>query len=136
MLREKEPTIDTYTHSLIYKGTCMYNIGDSVTVKFRTRDYSYWAENEFAENEMSGTVVKTPSWVEYKAIALKTGNPDFPLSIIPLHNIVGYEEPVFAGVKKAWTVGKYIVESINGKVSCTCVGFQYRRYCKHSEGVQ
>lgn len=114
----------------------MYSVGSHVTVKFKVRDYTYWAESEYKEVEMTGTVVKTPAWVEYQAVALKTGNPEFPLSIIPVHTMVGYEEPVFQGVKKAWTVGKYIVESVDGVLSCSCVGFQYRRYCKHSDEIK
>jgi len=43
--------------------------------------------------------------------------------------------------EKTWVVkgskgDEYTVTKIGSKMSCTCVGFQYRRKCKHVEGVK
>ena len=81
----------------------------------------------------TGVVVKTPSYVDYPAVALKTEDPDFPLRIIATRFIDGYEEKEQDGEIRSWNTGKYIVTKANGYLSCTCVGFQYHRRCKHSD---
>lgn len=110
-----------------------YEIGSKVEIRTIWNSYVIGYEGPTVYT-VKGTVVKTPSWVEYPALAVKTGVPDNPLSIIPLDRIEGYEDEG-EGESRAYTVGKYIVTVINDKPSCTCIGFQFRRYCKHVKEI-
>ena len=76
--------------------------------------------------------------------AVKTGAPEHPVSefnaksqhVVKIEYVTGSATQV-ATDKKAWKVkstdGKkfYIVERVNGKFSCTCTGFEFRKDCKH-----
>lgn len=110
-----------------------YAIGSSVEIEYKVRDYYLYAKEQYAIRTRKGIVAKTPSWVEYPAVAIRTSDPDFPLAIIPLSSIVGYQKEQDNNEYRAYTVGKYLVTKVNKQVSCTCVGFQFRRYCKHSD---
>jgi hypothetical protein len=80
--------------------------------------------------------------------AVKTGDPDHPVSeynakslhVVKIEVLMGSSTQV-ATDKKAWKVksgdGKsfYIVERVNGKFSCTCKGFEFRKDCKHIGAV-
>ena len=80
--------------------------------------------------------------------AVKTGDPDHPVSeynakslhVVKIEVLKGDTMSV-ATDKKAWKVkstdGKkfYIVERVNGKFSCTCTGFEFRKDCKHVGAV-
>ena len=111
----------------------MYTIGSSVEIRTKHQSYLYGEEGKFVYNTYKGVVVKTPSYVDYPAVALKTDDSDFPLRIIALRLVDGYNEQEVEGETYAWNTGKYLVTKVNGQVSCTCVGFQYHRRCKHSD---
>lgn len=80
--------------------------------------------------------------------AVKTGDPDHPVSeynaksqhVVKIEYIVGGASQV-ATDTKAWKVksedGKrvYLVQRVNGKFSCTCKGFEFRKDCKHIGAV-
>ena len=80
--------------------------------------------------------------------AVKTGAPEHPVSefnaksqhLVKIEYVTGSATQV-ATDKKAWKVkstdGKkfYIVERVNGKFSCTCTGFEFRKDCKHVGAV-
>jgi hypothetical protein len=80
--------------------------------------------------------------------AVKTGDPDHPVSeynakslhVVKIEYIVGGANQI-ATDKKAWKVkstdGKkfYLVQRVNGKFSCTCTGFEFRKDCKHVGAV-
>ena len=80
--------------------------------------------------------------------AVKTGAPEHPVSefnaksqhVVKIEYLTGSATQV-ATDKKAWKVkstdGKkfYIVERVNGKFSCTCTGFEFRKDCKHVGAV-
>lgn len=115
----------------------MYKIGSLVKLTVRHRSNYLYSKTGYDEFFIEGTVVKTPSWVEYDAVAVNTGNKDFPLSIIALDKIVGFTPS--RQIKEVEThqivsgANTYTVTVDSGKVSCSCVGFQFRRYCKHSD---
>jgi hypothetical protein len=111
-----------------------YYPGQSVELKARFKSTYLFSETGYDEIVIKGTVVKTPSWVEYPAVAIQTGNPDIPLSIVAKRSIIGHNDTE-GGIEeiRTWTVGKYLVTRTGDKVSCSCVGFQFRRYCKHSD---
>ena len=80
--------------------------------------------------------------------AVKTGDPDHPVSeynakslhVVKIEYIIGGSKQV-ATDKKAWKVKSedgskfYIVQRIEGKFSCTCKGFEFRKDCKHVGAV-
>lgn len=80
--------------------------------------------------------------------AVKTGDPDHPVSeynaksqhVVKIEYVTGNATQV-ATDRKAWKVkssdGKkfYLVERVNGKFSCTCTGFEFRKDCKHVGAV-
>jgi len=113
-----------------------YTIGQYVEVEYQVKSNYLFRDEDYERHVMKGVVVRTPSWVEYPAVAIKTGNPDIPLSIISERFIVGYTKVEVEGETRAYGVGKYMVTKINGQLHCTCVGFQFRRYCKHSDNFK
>lgn len=93
-----------------------------------------------------GVVVKAPPWVGAAEFMVATGNPNFPQAVI--HTSKVHKLEVLSGSSKviatssrvfkvtSKSTGKsYIVTYDQGKVSCTCTGFGYRRTCKHSAKV-
>ena len=80
--------------------------------------------------------------------AVQTGDPQHPVSefnakslhVVKIEYIVGGSKQV-ATDTKAWRVkstdGKkvYLVSRVNGKFSCTCTGFEFRKDCKHIGAV-
>ena len=74
-------------------------------------------------------------------LCLTTGIKDFPVRVIERSHIVSIDnarvkQPKLASVKLTKIVkgskgDEYVVTKENGKWSCTCTGFQFRRKCKH-----
>ena len=97
-------------------------------------------------NTYNGEEMPLPKWVEYPAIALSTGERNFPVRIIARENIISINnettkfvaEPVTKRtVKVSGSKGSTYLVTIDGKhKSCTCSGFQFRRNCKHIVGVE
>ena len=53
-------------------------------------------------------------------------------------NTFGYQEPVPVNTKDRWEVkgskgDTYIVERVDGALTCTCSGFKFRSKCRHTE---
>jgi len=93
-----------------------------------------------------GMVVKSDPWVGPSEFMVATGNPNFPRAVIhssKVHKIeyLSGQATLIDSSKRIFKVsskssGKdYIVTFENGKVSCTCTGYGYRRTCKHSVKV-
>ena len=102
----------------------------------QTKQYTY-----------EGSEVSIPKWVDYPAIALATGNRQFPVRIIAREHIVkidgiGVEQKVaIPTAKRQFQVsgsnGNTYVVTVDGTYkSCSCSGFQFRRSCKHIVGVE
>lgn len=115
----------------------MYSIGSSVEIRTRQRSYFIDRTSDYEYVTFSGKVLPLPSYCNYPAVALSTGDPSFPMRIIPLHTIEGYVEKEEEGETRAYTVQSkdktYLVTKVNGKMYCNCVGFQYHRRCRHSD---
>ena len=125
------------TRKLLLKDLKMYKVGDQVSLKCKFRSYYLFNETGFDEFTVEGTVIKTPSYIDYDAVTIKTNDPDLPISIVPLRTVEGYVPGTFPSTVVTHQVvsgaNTYIVTVNSGKVSCSCVGFQFRRYCKHSD---
>jgi len=94
-----------------------------------------------------GSEVSIPKWVDYPAIALTTGNRQFPVRIIAREHIVKIDgdavehKLTIPTAKRQFQVsgsnGNTYVVTVDGKYkSCSCSGFQFRRSCKHIVGVE
>jgi len=115
----------------------MYTLGSSVEIRTKHRSIYLYGKDEYEYTTIRGTVIKTPSYIDYPAVGLKTDDSFLPLSIIALSIIDGYVEEEVPGISKAYTIqsknSTYLVTVVNGKVQCSCTGFQYHRRCKHSD---
>lgn len=110
--------------------------------------YAYRGENDnYVTYTREGVVVQS-IFKDPFMFAVKTGAPDHPVSefnaksqhVVKIDVVKGETQQV-ATDTKAWKVkssdGKkfYIVERVNGKFSCTCTGFEFRKDCKHIGAV-
>jgi hypothetical protein len=110
--------------------------------------YAYRGKDDnYVTNTREGVVVKS-IFNDPFMFAVETGAQDHPVSefnaksmhVVKIEYIVGGSHSV-ATDKKAWKVksgdGKsfYLVTRENGKFSCTCKGFEFRKDCKHVGAV-
>ena len=127
----------------------MLNVGDIVTVKVRNPLYharsryaNGWVGPEY--NEYTGTVVHE-RWYGDDKIGLTTVMRHYPVRVIDKSRIVEV-----SGAKVEYTPVKssretivvqgskgntYVVTKENGKATCTCPGFGFRKTCKHVQEV-
>lgn len=92
------------------------------------------------ETEYTGMIVPNPKWVSSDIICLSTGDTQFPFRIIDRTRIVGMSEYamnapdkrsetfIIQGSKPGTT---YTVTRNESSWSCSCVGFGFRKDCKH-----
>ena len=111
------------------------------TYAYRGKDDNYVTYTR--EGEVVQSIFRDPFM-----FAVKTGDPDHPVSeynakslhVVKIEYIIGGSKQV-ATDKKAWKVKSedgskfYIVQRIEGKFSCTCKGFEFRKDCKHIGAV-
>ena len=111
------------------------------TYAYRGKDDNYVTYTR--EGEVVQSIFRDPFM-----FAVKTGDPDHPVSeynakslhVVKIEYVIGGSNQV-ATDKKAWKVksedGKrvYLVQRVNGKFSCTCKGFEFRKDCKHVGAV-
>ena len=104
-------------------------------------------ENGYVTYVREGLVVKSIFNDPFR-FAVQTGDPQHPVSeynaksqhVVKIEYIIGGAQQV-ATDNKAWKVkstdGKkfYLVQRVNGKFSCTCTGFEFRKDCKHVGAV-
>ena len=117
------------------------NVGDLVTIRVRdTRNPAVFATGVVRQfNEYSGKILPNPKWVAQDAITLSTGISEFPFRIIERERIIGLGEaaPVAAPRSETFIVqgskpgSTYTVTRDGSQWSCTCVGFGFRKDCKH-----
>ena len=128
----------------------LLKVGNTVTIKVRSpladvRDrYVPGVINEF--NTYTGTIVHE-KWFDHDEIGLTNDDSSFPkFRRIQRHRIVevnnqsvNYSKPVKSERVTITVQGSkgntYTVTKENGKATCTCSGFQFRKTCKHSQGV-
>ena len=127
----------------------MLTVGNEVTIKVRNALYDVrdryangYVGPEF--NNYTGTIVREKFFATDE-VGITTGDPRFPVRRIHRSRIVEV-----GGAKLDYTPVKsdritktvqgskgntYIVTAENGKATCTCQGFQFRKTCKHTQEV-
>jgi hypothetical protein len=96
--------------------------------------------------DITGKVVATPHWVKDPAcFALFVAGTPVPLRIINSKDVIainGAKAKAKPEVKvETYTVkgskgDEYTVTNEAGRWACTCVGFGFRKDCKHIQGVR
>ena len=125
------------------------NIGSRVRVTtMYPNTYAYRGEyDNYVTYTREGVVVQS-IFRDPFMFAVETGAADHPVSeynaksqhVVRIEVLMGSSAQVATG-KKAWKVksGKgdkfYIVQRIEGKYTCTCKGFEFRKDCKHVGAV-
>lgn len=108
--------------------------------RFDNKHLYFYPIEEFNIYEGTETTLKHVNSVEY--LCLTTGIRDFPVRVIDRTLIVDTKKQVnlilneFFGVTERRKVegskgNTYELTKTNGKWSCTCPGFEYRKDCKH-----
>jgi hypothetical protein len=110
--------------------------------------YAYRGEdNNYVTYTREGVVVQS-IFRDPFMFAVETGASDHPVSeynaksqhVVKIEYVTGGATSVETS-NKAWKVkstdGKkvYLVQRVNGKFSCTCTGFEFRKDCKHIGAV-
>ena len=125
-----------------YNKHMIKNFSIGAEVEIQTRWKSNILGEEYQDNIFKGKVVNNPKWLDNDYVSVYTGNPEYPTSHINKRFIVGFDFPdnrVETRVFRIKSKSKghiYNVVSDNGIVSCSCVGFQFRRTCKHANKVK
>lgn len=96
--------------------------------------------------DITGKVVNTPPWVkDPNCFAIFVANTPVPLRIINSKHVLainGMEQGTEPEAKvETFTVAgskgdAYTVTSENGRWACTCVGFGFRKDCKHIQAAK
>ena len=117
-----------------------FEVGQNVDI--RARHFSNVLNVGVEIHRFVGRIVPTPKWLDTDYISVHTENPEYPISHINVKNIVDYcidtariDTRIFK-VKSKSKNTVYNVLSKNGNVICDCVGFQYRKICKHSIAIK
>lgn len=116
-------------------------IGSIITVTTEHRMATFWADTDY--HEITGEVIKSPSWLKPTEFAVS--NPAHPngFSVINMTNVVDIRDADGREYKfttdpsvRVWTVtgskgDEYTVKCQDGEYSCSCPGFMYRKHCRH-----
>jgi len=125
----------------------MPEIGSVVRVVTKFPNTYYYSDAEYEYKTFTGRIIRPESWMQGDEFNIETGNPKYPKSIIRLKNVseIQYlsgsarkiEESVTRifkitskSSKKQYTV---TVDGMRGR--CDCLGFQFRKNCKHNDAV-
>lgn len=128
-------------------------VGSTVTV---TTDYTSYMKG-FATNvprtrTYRGQVVASASYDDPQSFRLTTGDRSFPIRVVPLENVTSLVNADGTNVTQtekkkvevtAWEVksdsrkgGTYTVTRQGDHFSCTCLGFTYRKSCRHTLAIK
>ena len=116
------------------------NVGDVVTVQVRDpRNAAAYCAGVIREwNQYTGTIVPNLKGFGNDVFCLSTGDAKFPVRVIERSRIIGLADAVVAEPKVKTFIVKgskpgssYTVTCDGSHWSCTCVGFGFRKDCKH-----
>lgn len=89
----------------------------------------------------TGQVVKSANYDPPDTIRMTTGIKDFPFRVIQRERIVAVNDRTFCyqsqrandsmRMVKGSNGNEYTVTTSNGRTTCSCPGFQFRKTCKH-----
>lgn len=113
--------------------------------RFFQKHVYFYEINKFNHYEGVETTLKHIDSKQY--LCLTTGIKDFPIRVIDRSMIVNSEkQPLFVldeffGVTERLKVegskgNTYELTKTNGKWSCTCPGFEFRKICKHVKHIE
>jgi len=122
-------------------------VGSKVRVTTRYKDIYIYAKNPYREQVYEGEVVNPDKWMDTDSFKVFTGNPNLPYSVISASNVSdvkyitgGSGRAVKSDVKTFSVTGSkgevYTVTQTGTRWNCSCVGFQFRRQCKHIKEKQ
>jgi hypothetical protein len=116
------------------------NVGDTVSIRVRdARNPAVYASGVVTSyHEYSGKILPNPKWVSSDSICISTGDTHFPFRIIDRERILELgNAPVAVSRSETFIVqgskpgSTYTVTRDGSHWSCTCVGFGFRKDCKH-----
>lgn len=118
-------------------------VGSVVKVITRHKNSLYYSNEEFRYSSFEGTVVTPDKWMSKNDFSVMTGKKDYPISTINIGNVFdiqyisGSSENKLDTKKRTFKVfskksnKNYTVVVSEGSAACDCVGFSFRRTCKH-----
>lgn len=120
-------------------------VGSQVLVTTKHRNYVIGGE-PFKYYKTKGTVLQSSNWMNSYEFMVATGEEMRPKAVINVTNVTDIQYLTGSGSNVSTTTrtfkvsstssGKtYIVTVSDGKIQCTCTGFSYRKYCKHSQAI-
>lgn len=124
-------------------------VGSKVCVTYLVRDIYFRAESKVVNEWVDGIVLPNHKFVDPNAFVIRVNCQFSPVREINLKNVVDLQ--YFDGTKatksevdnavktlvvKGSKGDEYLVTKEGNKVTCTCVGFQFRKACKHLELVK
>ena len=116
------------------------NVGDTVSIRVRdSRNAVVFASGVVRQfNEYTGKILPNPKWVSSDSICISTGESHFPFRVIDRERIIELGEPVVIVTRSETFIvqgskpgSTYTVTRDGSHWSCTCVGFGFRKDCKH-----
>jgi len=121
------------------------NAGAVVRVTTRFRNNYLYDKSEYRYNTYEGTVVPNEKF-DAPATFCMTGDARMPIRNIAMANVMKLEVLKGSARKVASQSGVrvfrvksdknvYTVTMQASRFQCTCVGFQYRRHCRHTKAV-
>ena len=123
------------------------HMNQAITIKVRNSAHAkrhLYAYHVCEFDYYSGTVVPNPKWAAKDVLCLSTGDPQMPFRMVERSAIVGemgisiQPEPrvrthLVAGSKPGST---YTVTQDGENYVCSCVGYGFRKWCKHVTEVK
>lgn len=116
-----------------------FNIGTDVEITTKSKSNILW--EEYSINTYRGKIVENPKWLGADYVCVATGNPKWPISMIWKKFITGYDSKVSKSNTRVFKVTSkkskktYDVIFSDGRITCNCLGFEYRKSCRHSKKV-
>jgi len=114
--------------------------------RFFQKHLYFYDVQEFNQYEGVETTLKHIDSNAY--LCLTTGNKDFPIRVIDRNLIMKSQpQPLFALDELLFNITErhkvegskgavYELTKANGKWSCTCPGFEFRKICKHVKHIE
>lgn len=91
----------------------------------------------------TGQRVESPKWSP-NSLCITTGDPSFPVRMIDAERVISINGVIAPPIKNTSAVfsikgsgnNRYTVTVNGDAIECNCMGFQYRRQCKHVNTVK